>query len=94
LYTAKVIGHVVATQKDASLVGAKLLIVRQVDSAGNPVGKPHVAVDTIGAGADECVTIVRGREASMPLPIPVSPVDAAAVGIVDSMTRTVRGAEQ
>ncbi len=94
MYTAKVIGHVVATQKDASLAGAKLLIVMQVDSAGNPVGKPHVAVDTIGAGADEFVTIVRGREASMPLPISVSPVDAAAIGIVDSMTRTVRGAGQ
>ncbi len=94
MYTAKVIGHVVATQKDMSLAGTKLLIVVQVDSAGNPVGKPHVAVDTIGAGADEYVTIVRGREASMPLPIPVAPVDAAAVGIVDSMTRTLRGAEQ
>lgn len=93
MYTAKVIGHVVATQKDPSLTGTKLLIVVQVDSAGNPQGKPHVAVDAIGAGSDEYVTIVRGREASMPLPIPVSPVDAATVGIVDSMTRNRRGAE-
>ncbi len=94
MYTARVIGHVVATEKDASLAGAKLLIVVQVDSAGNTIGKPHVAVDTIGAGADECVTIVRGREASMPLPIPIAPVDAAAVGIVDSMVHTVRGVKQ
>ncbi|MEA4884138.1 MAG: EutN/CcmL family microcompartment protein [Clostridia bacterium] len=90
MYTAKVIGHVVATQKDPNLSGTKLLVVVQVDSTGRPIGKPHVAVDTIGAGADEFVTIVRGREAGMPLPAPMAPVDAAAVGIIDTMSRVVR----
>jgi carbon dioxide concentrating mechanism protein CcmL len=93
VYTAKVIGHVVATQKDPNLRGTKLLVIVQVDSAGNPVGKAHVAVDTIGAGSDEYVTVVRGREAGMPLGVPMAPVDAAAVGIVDTMTRTVRGVD-
>ena len=41
MYTAKVIGHVVATQKDASLAGAKLLIVMQVDSGGQSRGRPQ-----------------------------------------------------
>ncbi|MCR4425761.1 MAG: EutN/CcmL family microcompartment protein [Firmicutes bacterium] len=87
MYTAKVIGHVVATQKDPSLVGAKLLVVTQVDAAGRPVGKPHVAVDTVGAGAGEYVTVVRGREAGMPLPVPMAPVDAGIVGIIDTFGR-------
>lgn len=89
MYTAKVMGHVVATVKDPSLMGVKLLVIVQVDSRGSVVGKPHVAVDTIGAGADEVVTVVRGREAGMPLPVAMAPVDAACVGIVDSMKRLV-----
>ena len=87
MYTAKVIGHVVATVKDPNLTGVKLLVIVQVDSRGATIGKPHVAVDTIGAGTDEIVTVVRGREAGLPLPVPMAPVDAACVGIVDTMKR-------
>ncbi|OPZ63286.1 MAG: Carbon dioxide concentrating mechanism protein CcmL [Firmicutes bacterium ADurb.Bin506] len=89
MYTARVVGHVVATVKDPSLNGVKLLVIEQVDSGGSAVGKPHVAIDTIGAGADELVTVVRGREAGMPLPVAMAPVDAACVGIVDTMKRLV-----
>ena len=41
---ARVIGTTVSTIKDEKLSGRKLLILRQTDERGNPVGKPYVAV--------------------------------------------------
>lgn len=80
---AKVIGTVVATRKDPGLVGTKLLVIQPIRSDRTPHGKALVAVDSVGAGADEEVFYVRGREASFPfLPAEV-PADAAIVGIVD-----------
>ena len=37
----RVIGNVVATMKNASLVGQRLLIVQPVDRRGRDKGKPH-----------------------------------------------------
>lgn len=44
---AKVVGSVVSTQKDKSLVGRKLMIVRAIDSQGQPVRPEEVAVDSV-----------------------------------------------
>jgi microcompartment protein CcmK/EutM len=80
---ARVVGTVVATRKDDGLVGAKLLVIQPLETDRTPAGKPLVAVDSIGAGANEDVFYVRGREASIPfLPAEV-PTDAAIIGIVD-----------
>jgi microcompartment protein CcmK/EutM len=80
---ARVIGDVVATRKDESLAGLKLLIVQPLSPRREPVGRPLVAVDSVGAGAGEEVFFVRGREASFPF-FPAEPaVDAGIVGIVD-----------
>jgi microcompartment protein CcmK/EutM len=80
---AKVVGTVVATRKDAGLVGTKLLVIQPLRPDRTPLGRPIVAVDSVGAGAAEEVFYVRGREASFPfLPAEV-PADAAIVGIVD-----------
>jgi microcompartment protein CcmK/EutM len=80
---ARVIGTVVATQKDPGLHAAKLLVIQPLRTDGTPTGKPLVAVDSVGAGAGEKVFYVRGREAALPfLPAEV-PTDAAIVGIVD-----------
>jgi microcompartment protein CcmK/EutM len=80
---ARVIGHVVATRKDESLVGIKLLVVQPLTAGRQPVGRPLVAVDSMGAGAGEDVFIVRGKEASFPFYPVEPPVDASIVGIVD-----------
>jgi microcompartment protein CcmK/EutM len=81
---ARVIGDVVATCKDESLVGLKLLVVQPIAPDGSPAGRPIVAVDSVGAGAGEVVFFVRGKEASFPF-LPVeSAVDAGVVGIVDT----------
>jgi microcompartment protein CcmK/EutM len=80
---ARVIGTVVATRKDAGLFATTLLVIQPLRPDRTPVGRPLVAVDSVGAGAAEEVFYVRGREAAIPfLPAEV-PTDAAIVGIVD-----------
>jgi microcompartment protein CcmK/EutM len=80
---ATVIGDVVATRKDESLLGAKLLVVQPIAPDGRPAGRPLVAIDAVGAGAGEHVFFVRGKEASFPFHPDMPPVDAGIVGIVD-----------
>ena len=57
---AKIIGTVVATRKDESLVGYKLMIIRRIDSEGNFIDSEEVAVDYVGAGIGEVVLIGQG----------------------------------
>jgi ethanolamine utilization protein EutN len=80
---ARVIGHVVATCKDENLAGIKLLVVQPLTAGRQPVGRPLVAVDSVGAGTGEVVFFVRGKEASFPFYPVEPPVDAGIVGIVD-----------
>jgi microcompartment protein CcmK/EutM len=80
---ARVIGDVVATRKDPALGGLKLLLVQPLGADGTDVGRPLVAVDSVGAGVGERVFFVRGKEAGFPFyPVEV-PADAGIVGIVD-----------
>ena len=81
---ARVIGNVVSTVKNASLEGRKLLIIQILDSDLLPVGKPLVAIDSVGAGAGELVFWCRGKEASFALDGAEAPTDCTIVGIVDS----------
>ena len=80
---ARVIGDVVATRKDETLVGVKLLVVQPLTTTREPAGRPLVAVDAVGAGVGEEVFFVRGKEASFPFHPSEPPVDAGIVGIVD-----------
>jgi microcompartment protein CcmK/EutM len=80
---ARVIGDVVATRKDDNLAGIKLLIVQPLTPDRQQVGRPLVAVDSVGAGVGEHVFFVRGKEASFPFYPAEPPVDAGIVGIID-----------
>ena len=81
----RVIGNVVATVKNPSLDGIKLLIVQPIGRDGSAKGRPVVALDSVGAGPGEMVYWCRGREASFPfLPAEV-PTEATIVGIVDEV---------
>jgi microcompartment protein CcmK/EutM len=80
---AKVIGEVVATIKDANLVGIKLLVLQPLSAAGEATGRTLVALDSVGAGVGENVFFVRGREAAFPFYPGEPPTDAAVIGIVD-----------
>ena len=83
---ARVIGDVVATRKDPAFAGTTLLLLQPIGADGKDVGRPLVAIDSVGAGVGEKVFFVRGKEASFPFhPVEV-PVDAGIVGIVDHWT--------
>ena len=82
---AKVVGTVVATRKDPRLVSNKLLVVRPVDPRGKADGHYVVAVDTVDAGVGETVLIVSGSSARMASGLKDCPVDAAIVGVVDTI---------
>jgi microcompartment protein CcmK/EutM len=81
----RVVGTVVATRKDERLLGAKLLLVRTVDPRGKDEAGYTVAVDTVDAGVDERVLVVTGSSARMASGLKDSPVDAAIIGVVDSV---------
>jgi len=82
---ARVIGTVVATRKDDRLHGRKLLVARLVDVDGNDEKGHVIAVDTVGAGEHEVVLIVQGSSARMAFGCKECPIDAAIVGIVDTV---------
>ena len=82
---AKIVGTVVATRKDERLVSNKLLVVRPMSPQGKPEGSYLVAVDTVDAGVGETVLVVSGSSARMAAGMKDCPVDAAIVGIVDSI---------
>lgn len=81
---ARVIGTVVATIKNETLEGRKILIVQNLTDDLKPKGKPMVALDAIGAGVGELVFWCRGKEASFPFKRDSTPTDCTIVGIIDS----------
>ena len=85
MYLGRVIGTVVATRKYEGLEGKKLLVVQPVDHAGKTNGEQQVAVDTVRAGRGDLVYLVGSREAALALDPWFVPVDAAIVGIVDTV---------
>ena len=80
---ARVLGEIVSTMKDASLVGSKLLILQPIAVDGSDAGRTLVALDSVGAGVGEHIFFVRGREAAFPFHPAEPPTDATIVGIVD-----------
>ena len=82
---AKIVGTVVATRKDPRLVSNKLLVVRPMDPRGKAEGAYLVAVDTVDAGVGETVLIVSGSSARLASGMKDCPVDAAIVGIIDTV---------
>jgi microcompartment protein CcmK/EutM len=81
----RVVGTVVATRKDDKLVGAKLLVVRTTDPSGKDEAGHMVAVDTVDAGISDRVLVVTGSSARMASGLKDTPVDAAIIGVIDSV---------
>ena len=83
---SKVIGTTIATIKDPTLEGRKLLIVRQTDETGTPFGKPYVAVDTLDAGIGDLVLTAHGSGGRQTDITRNSPVDAVIMAVIDHLT--------
>ena len=81
----KVTGTIVATQKDAKLIGSKLMVVQDVNLDGDVDRKYTVAVDAVGAGIGEIVLIATGSSARQTAVTSNKPVDAVIMAIVDTV---------
>ena len=82
-----VVGTVVSTQKNPKFEGAKLMLVQPLNMDDTPRGNALLAVDGVGAGVDEKVLVVlEGRAAGEALGKKGAPVDAAIIGIIDTVT--------
>ena len=79
----KVVGHLWASAKHESLIGAKLLIVAGIDFEGKPLGTYEVAYDTVDAGPGDIVLTVKGSSAKMMPETGSATIDCAIVGVVD-----------
>ena len=88
MFLAKVIGNVVATQKNEKFQGMKLLLIQPYINKGKtlvPSGSSVVAVDSVGAGLGECVLFTQGSSARLTPTTKEAPVDCVIVGIVDAI---------
>ena len=80
-----VIGTLVATRKEPTLEGLKLLVVRACDVDGVPNGGIVVAADAVGAGIGEVVLYASGSSARQTTATKDRPVDATIMAIVDEI---------
>ncbi len=78
----QVVGEVIATIKDESVHGRKLLITQLLNPKREPIGRPQVAIETVHAGIGDFVFLVRARDASYAI-VPNAPADLAIVGVID-----------
>jgi microcompartment protein CcmK/EutM len=83
MYLAKVAGSVVASQKEPSIDGTKLLLIERIDEKGGGKGDFLVAVDAVGAGEGEVVLFASGSSARQTKLTTERPVDAVIMAIVD-----------
>jgi len=81
----KVTGTLVATRKEPTLDGLKLLVVRACDVSGEPTGATLIAADAVGAGLGEVVLIAQGSSARQTVATKDRPVDAVVMAIVDTL---------
>ena len=91
MFLGRVTGSVVATQKTASMIGRKLLLVEPYRVAETtrdrlvPTGRSFVVVDSLGAGIGEMVLVCQGSSARLTPETEKLPIDAVVIGLIDSV---------
>ena len=84
---AKVVGNVVASQKEESHHGKKILLIQPLDLEGQAMGDVVVALDAVDAGVgDRVLAVQEGFSAMTSVGHTASPIDAAVIGVVDALT--------
>lgn len=82
----RVIGDVVATQKDASHRGRKILVVQPLQLDGSDRGDPVLALDAVDAGVgDRVLLATEGFSSMTAVGRPHSPIDMAVIGVIDQI---------
>jgi len=91
MFLARVEGSVVATKKDPSMGGRKLLLLRPqlVDDKDptkfRPGANTIIVVDSVCAGIGELVMFCQGSSARLAPNLKDAAVDAVIIGIVDTV---------
>jgi ethanolamine utilization protein EutN len=81
---ARVVGNVIATQKQQSHEGQKILLIQPLDLEDQPSGDVFVALDSVDAGiGDRVLAVQEGFSAMTSVGHTESPIDAAVVGVID-----------
>ena len=83
---ARVVGNVIATQKEATHEGKKILLLQPLDLDGAAMGDVVVALDSVGAGVgDRVLAVQEGFSAMTSVGHVESPIDAAVIGVIDEV---------
>jgi microcompartment protein CcmK/EutM len=83
---AKVIGTLVATQKNEHLRTHKILIVQPIDLHGKFIGRDMLAIDSVDAGVGDTVLVNQeGQGAAQVLKSTKVPVHSVIVAVVDGL---------
>jgi ethanolamine utilization protein EutN len=82
---ARVLGNVVATQKNQRYEGSRIMLCRQVTPEGDDMDYTCLALDSVNAGEGDIVIIAQeGWSASTAATgKPGAAIDTAIVGVVD-----------
>ncbi len=84
MITARVVGTATSTVKHPSMEGWKLLLVQPLDHDGATKGDPVLAIDTLGAAAEETVLLSSdGKTARELLDDNTTPVRWTVMGLPD-----------
>lgn len=81
----RVVGNVVATQKNDRYEGARVLVVEPIDLEGARSGAELLALDSVDAGPGDVVLVVREGWAASTAATgrPQAAIDSAIVAVVD-----------
>jgi len=87
MFLAKISGNVVSTQKNESLKGHKLLLVKRIGLNGSFLdNKDEIALDLIDSGIGDTVLVVKeGAAVQQMLGHKNAPVNTMIVAIVDDL---------
>ena len=87
---ARVVGNIVATQKNHRYESARVMLCQQITPEGDDTSYSVLALDSVDAGVGELVFWCRGKEASFPFKREDTPTDCTIVGIIDSEQHVTR----
>ena len=84
---ARVLGNVVATQKNSRYDGARIMLVQPINPDGTPRGSSMLALDSVDAGEGDIVIVIQeGWSASTASTgKPGAAIDSAIIGVVDTI---------
>jgi microcompartment protein CcmK/EutM len=84
---ARVVGNVVATQKDPRYEGGRIMVVRPINPDGSDAGDELLALDAVDSGVGDMVVVVReGWSASTTSTGSAgAAIDSAIIGVVDTV---------